>query len=321
YLAGWALLNLKRTRLAPWLLSASLTLAAGDVLYWSHQRFWHSDLRVTAVDVGQGAATLMELPGGKVILYDGGGFADNRFFDMGRLVIAPLLWSRKIATVDVLVLSHPNADHLNGLIYVARHFAVRELWTNGDANTTWGYRELINVCRERSIAVKTLDRSHGKFSFDPVALEILHPPARSREHADALDQEDRNDLSLVLRAAYGRTAFLLTGDITARAEAMLVQGAGDERLAGSVLFAPHHGSRTSSSPALIAAVRPAAVVISDGAGNRFGFPHPEVVARYRRAGSRVYCTGTHGAIVLYSDGQSVRIETFSGDRDEFTARP
>ena len=74
----------------------------------------------------------MELPGGGVLLYDGGGFSDNRLFDMGRRVVAPVLWRRKISTVDILVLSHPNADHLNGLIYIADHFNVRELWTNGD---------------------------------------------------------------------------------------------------------------------------------------------------------------------------------------------
>lgn len=317
YLVGWALLNLRKSRPVPWLLATVLVLAGGDALYWSYQRFWHKDLRVTAIDVGQGASTLMELPGGKVLLFDGGGFADNRLFDMGRRVIAPLLWGRKIATVDIMVLSHPNADHLNGLIYVARHFKVRELWTNGDVNDTWGYRELMDVCRRRSITVRSLVRSNEKRTVGAVAFEILHPPPH--ESGDTIER-GRNDLSLVLKATYGRTAFLLTGDITDHAEAMLVRLAGN-KLVSTVLFAPHHGSKTSSSAGLIAAVSPDSVVISDGAGNRFGFPHPEVIARYRAAGSRIYRTGVHGAIALRSDGNSVQIGTFAGNADATATRP
>ena len=105
----------------------------------------------------------------------------------------------------------------------------------------------------------------------------------------------------------GDTAFLLTGDIQARAESQLVQRVGIG-LASTVLFAPHHGSRTSSSPDLIAAVAPAVVVISAGAGNRFGFPHAEVTDRYRAAGSRILCTGIHGAISMRSDGKTVHVQ-------------
>jgi competence protein ComEC len=307
YLAGWALLNLRKATIAPWVLAAAIVLAAGDGLYWSYQRFWHRDLKVTAIDVGQGGCTLMELPGGGVVLYDGGGFSDNRLFDMGQRVVAPLLWRKKIATVDMLVLSHPNADHLNGLIYIARHFNVQELWTNGDANTTQGYGKLMTVCREQGIVVRTVDAGTPKTVVGPVTLAVLNPPAGFIGQADDIDQAYRNNGSLVVKAAMGETAFLLTGDIEAQAESQLVRQRGRE-LASTVLFAPHHGSRTSSSADLIAAVSPAVVVISAGAGNRFGFPHTEVTDRYRAAGSRILCTGTHGAIEMRSDGKTVHVQ-------------
>lgn len=308
YLAGWSLLNLGKARLAPWVLAAALITAGGDGIYWSYQRFWHRDLKVTAIDVGQGGATLMELPGGTEILYDGGGFSDNRLFDVGRQVVAPLLWRRKIATVDTLILSHPNADHLNGLIFVAGHFNVRELWVNGDANTTQGYKTLMAVCREKKILVRRLDADSLPVKMGGVSLTVLHPPADFIDAATAIDQQDRNNGSLVVKVAFGKTAFLLTGDIMADAESTLLRRA-DGNLASTVLFAPHHGSRSSSTPGLIQAVRPKTVVISSGAGNRFGFPHLDVTDRYRAAGCRILITATHGAITMRSDGSGVQIES------------
>ncbi|WP_319523751.1 DNA internalization-related competence protein ComEC/Rec2 [uncultured Desulfosarcina sp.] len=309
YLAGWSLLNLGKARFAPWVLAAALITAAGDGIYWSHQRFWHRDLKVTAIDVGQGGATLMELPGGTEILYDGGGFSDNNLFDMGRQVVAPLLWRRKIATVDTLILSHPDADHLNGLIFIARHFNVRELWFNGDANTTWGFKTLMAVCREKKISVRRMDADSLPVTIGAVILTVFNPPAGFVDALSATDQQDRNDGSLVIKAAFGQTAFLSTGDITAEAEFNMLRRT-DGNLASTVLFAPHHGSKSSSTPGLIQAVHPQTVVISAGAGNRFGFPHPEVTDRYRAAGCRVYCTGRHGAISMQSDGRRVSVRPF-----------
>ena len=311
YMAGWALFNLRSSRPARWVLAATLVVAAGDGIYWSHQRFWRSELEVTAVDVGQGSATLLELPGGTVFLYDGGGFADNRLFDMGQRVVAPLLWRRKIATVDVLILSHPNSDHLNGLIYIARHFDVGELWTNGDVNDTRGYRELMEVCRAKNIPVRQLDAGSPPRVVGATRLAVLHPPADFFDRSTVSGQNDRNNGSLVIQAGFGQTAFLLTGDIMTKAEKSLVERMGDE-LAGTVLFAPHHGSRSSNSQALIDAVQPSMAVVSAGAGNRFGFPHAEVLDRYRAAGSRIRITGTHGAIRMRSDGNTVLVDSFLG---------
>ena len=315
YLAAWCLLNLRQRRFVVWVLAAVLVAAVADGLYWGHQRFWHRDLRVAAIDVGQGGATLIELPGGKVVLMDGGGFADNRRFDVGERIVAPFLWRRKIGRVDILVLSHPNADHLNGLIYIARHFGVGELWTNGDVNTTVGYGALMDVCRQAGVTVRRVHAASAPAQFGDASLSILHPPPgffdASAKRGIEIDQDLRNGGSLVLKASFGDTAFLITGDITTPAERLMVRHQAT-RLDTTVLFAPHHGSRTSSSPELIRATRPAVVVISAGAGNRFGFPHDEVTARYRATGATILCTCTHGAVFLRTDGHDVTWDTVAG---------
>ena len=145
YIMIWALFNLKKGRpetseieksdfaekTARVLVTIVVLALVGDICYWLNVRFRNKDLRVTVIDVGQGSSTLLELPGGYCILEDGGGFYDNSVFDMGARVIAPFLWRKKIKTVDTLILSHPNSDHLNGLTYITRHFNVKRVWTNG----------------------------------------------------------------------------------------------------------------------------------------------------------------------------------------------
>ena len=239
------MLNLRKARVAPWVLAAALVVAVGDGFYWSYQRFWHGDLKVTAVDVGQGAAHSWNCPGEMCFSMTAAAFPTiaSSIWAGGR---GPGAVAQEIATVDILVLSHPNADHLNGLIYIAENFNVRELWTNGDANTTRGYGMLMAACRDKGIVVRRVHADTGDRVIGPVTLAVLHPDADFLSPPDGMDQGDRNNGSLVLKATLGETAFLLTGDIEARAEAQLVQRAEGD-LASTVLFAPHHGSRTSSS--------------------------------------------------------------------------
>ncbi|MDL1967985.1 MAG: DNA internalization-related competence protein ComEC/Rec2, partial [Deltaproteobacteria bacterium] len=118
---------------------------AADTCYWFYNRFWHDDLRITVIDVGQGSSALVEMPEGFNLLIDGGGFSDNSTFDIGERVIAPLLWRKKIKTIDTLILSHPNSDHLNGLLYIAENFNVKRVWANCDTADTIGYRKFMEI--------------------------------------------------------------------------------------------------------------------------------------------------------------------------------
>ncbi len=115
----------------------TVLMFSADVGYWTYQRYWRDDLRVTMIDVGHGNASLLEFPYGYNMLIDGGGFSDNRVFDVGASIVAPFLWQKKIRSIDSIVLSHPNSDHLNGLIYIAENFHVKNVWTNHDTANTF----------------------------------------------------------------------------------------------------------------------------------------------------------------------------------------
>jgi competence protein ComEC len=313
YLLGVALLNGiwgqgKRRRMAAVACGVILLAGVVDGAYWHHRRFGKETLRVTVLDVGQGSAALVQLPDGRCLLADGGGFYDNDIFDVGRYLVAPFLWRNKIRTVETLVLSHPNADHLNGLLYIADHFHVDQLWTSGETAETAGFDCLMETARREAIRVPAYPDLRR--SVDPAEpmVEILYPPIGFLERRLREDwRKDENNNSLVLKITYGDISFLFPGDIGKPAETELIKTAG-ARLRSTVLIAPHHGSRTSSSRVFLEAVDPEVIVISAGWKNRFHFPHPSVIKRYREIGARIYRTDLHGAIRMVTDGQGLLVE-------------
>lgn len=289
------------------LLGLTLVLAA-DVFCWTHHRFWHDDLRVTIIDVGQGSSALLELPKGPCMLVDGGGFSDNTIFDVGERIVAPFLWQKKIATVDTLVLSHANSDHLNGLLYIARNFNVKKIWCNHEPSNTFAYQEFLDIVEKNNIRLPVFEEVLKPRRINGASLSVLHPPIDFLENKPANSWRNINDNSLVLKVRYGRRAFLFPGDIMKKAEAELVREKKD-LLKSDILIAPHHGSKTSSTADFLRAVDPEAVVFSAGWRNRFGFPAQEVLERYENIGSRVIRTDLHGAVSIRTDGESLEIST------------
>jgi len=324
YLLAWALLDLWRRRpvlpagnafhhwrrwpLAAWAAGLALGCLGADALYWSYQRFWRNDLRMTVIDVGQGSAVLAEFPKGPVFLVDGGGFSDHSRFDVGAAVVAPLLRRKKILTVDTLVLTHADADHLNGLVFIAEHFNVGRLWANGQESASANYAKLMHIAGQKRIRTP-LPQIPRHQVINGVAVDLLYPPDGFLERSHRDPWRDPNNNGLVLKLTMGNAGFLIPGDIKAPAEAELVQSAGAQ-LAATVLVAPHHGSKTSSTPALIAAVNPRLTVASVGWRNRFHFPHPAVVQRLEQAGSRVLRTDMDGAVQIVTDGKRLRVVPF-----------
>jgi competence protein ComEC len=250
------------------------------------------DLRVTFLDVGQGDAALVEGPGGFVMLIDAGG-AINGSFDPGARVIGPILRRRGIDRIDLLVLSHPHPDHMNGLHHLLDRFEVRALWTAGDGGGNPEYDRLIARARARGVDLPE-PRSHAR---GPLTIEARGP---------LLDGAVRtppgvsvNDASLVVRLGFAGRWFLFTGDIEEQGEAELVGAATPgSPLNSDVLKVPHHGSRTSSSDDLLDAVAPQVAIASLGRRNRFGFPRAEVLARYASRGIELLRTDLHGAVMV-----------------------
>ena len=280
-----------------------------DAGYWLHYRLWHQDLRITIIDVGQGSAALLELPDGYTMLIDGGGFSDNSIFDIGARVVAPLLWRKRIKTIDTLILTHPNSDHLNGLIYIAEHFKVQYMWTNSETRDTLGYRKLMEVIARRGIVLPSFGHLPRKQIIRGVEINILYPPDGFLDKKGGDKWRNTNNNSMVIHVSLGSISFLFPGDIMAEAEKELVDISGTS-LASSVLLAPHHGSRSSSSALFLDRVAPRIVVISSGWKNSFKFPHTAVLKQYRRRGYQVFRTDTSGAITFITDGDQLTVEPF-----------
>lgn len=259
--------------------------------------------RITFLDAGQGDCALVELPSGKTILVDGGGTRDNRF-DLGRRVLAPYLWDRGISKIDLLVLSHPHPDHMNGLFSILRLFDVGEVWVHGLDTHLPGYDELVATMRERNIQQRTVSAGTPPTRIGEAELTVLHPrqgfTARSRKAFDA-----ENNRSLVVRMGLGGMSFLFTGDIGEEAERAIIRTGG--KLACDLLKVPHHGSRTSSSEAFLSRLRPGAAIISVGRGNTYRHPSEETVERLERSGARILRTDRDGAVIVTLRDGNMRV--------------
>jgi competence protein ComEC len=307
---GLLLLVVLRPPIKParWVLIALVAITVGDGIYWAYQRYWHADLRVTVIDVGQGSSTLVEFPGGETLLVDGGGYTDNRYFDVGQRIVAPFLRYRKIMRVDTVVLSHPNSDHMNGLVYVLAHFEPKELlWTGEGASTASFHRFYTEVVRS-GIEVPPFEQIDRRKRKGGVEMSILHPPVYDRRSPSFSPGGRNNDRSIVVCLKMGSCGILMPGDIETSAEEQLIECCTPD-LANLVLVAPHHGSRTSSSMRFLKAMHPEIIVISDGWMNRFGFPHPSVLERYHKLTKRIYRTDFHGAVILRTNGDRWRTQS------------
>jgi competence protein ComEC len=289
-----------------------LSLMAVDAAYWHYKVNHTNGLSVTYLDVAQGNSALLEMPGGKRMLIDGGGFSKDTF-DVGRFVIAPFLWSRKIRTIDYLVLTHPQADHMNGLRFIAKAFSVKEFWHSGAEADSNAFRELMSILRERGIKELRLPQLLERKVIEGVSFQILHPPPDARLPAAKEKRPDLNNFSIVLKAEFEGASFIFPGDVEAQAERGLAERA-EQLLSSDVLLAPHHGSRTSCTEVFLSRVRPRLCVISSGKEAAFGFPHKEAIERIKATGAVILRTDQEGAVEVSAIGNELKAETFSGKR-------
>jgi competence protein ComEC len=285
----------------PWaaiVVSLAIVALAADVGWWAWLRAAPGRLRVTFLDVGQGDAAVAELPDGRVLVVDAGGFPGGSF-DPGAAVVRPFLRTRKILRVEALVMTHPHPDHAAGLASLVGSAFPRELWWAGGAGRGLWWDALEAALDDAALPRRRLEAG----SVAPGGVDVLHPPA-------GWPSQPPNDASLTLRLAFGEVAILLAGDVEAKAEREMLAA---RRLArATVVKVPHHGGRTSSTRGFVATVAPAIAVVSVGAENRYGHPAPEVEARYRDAGTCWLCTDRCGAITLETDGRTLDVRSEAG---------
>src|SRR5579862_2677743 len=255
-----------------------------DAKYWFDDRYHSGELRVTFLSVGEGDAAVVRFPGARVMVIDAGSAWND--FDLGERIVARYLWANKIMHVDWLALSHPDQDHFGGFDFLARNLFPHEFWTVAVENHDAAYEHLLSTLYELKVPIERIDRSATSMDIEGVRLEALNPRATTAT--------SRNNASMVLRLEYEGISFLFTGDLEAPGEAALLEVS--PKLESTILKVPHHGSRSSSSAEFVEAAHPKLAVISLGYRNRFHFPAPEVVDRYRAEGARIMRTDEAGAI-------------------------
>jgi len=252
-----------------------------------------SGLRVAVLDVGQGLAVVLEA-NDRTLVYDTGAKFSERF-NAGEGIVAPYLRSRGIAVVDLLVVSHNDADHAGGARGLLNSIPVGRVMSGQAADLAL---EGVQPCR-RGVA----------WQWQDVRFEILAP-----EHSITVSD---NDASCVIAVSQADRTILLTGDITGKVERQLVR-AGLLPPDVDLLVAPHHGSNSSSTAEFISAVTPKHVVYSAGYNHHFGHPHAKVVARYREVGAEQWSTADAGAIVFdWPTDEKLRVETARQGRSRY----
>lgn len=275
--------------------------------------FGADELRVTFLDVGQGDAAVIETPSGKVIVVDGGGQPffpreawerRRKTYDVGERVLVPYLKYRGIRQIDYLVITHGDADHIGGLLAVAKQFPIRHVIRNFHLPGTRLEQELMAVLRENGARIHRVAMGSGWVLEPGVSWQFLNPVEKNGEGRKSASTN--NDSVVFLLTAYGRRV-LMTGDMEEEAEGRLTT----EWKAPSVdvLKVAHHGSRTSSNERWLDTIQPAMAVISVGRENRFGHPSPEVLERLKDRQILTWRTDHHGAITLLITRSGMKVET------------
>ena len=248
-------------------------------------------LEVHFLDVGQGDATLIVHPDVTVLI-------DTGRFD--RRDVVPSLRARGVSRIDLLVVTHPHADHIGQFDLVMGAFDVTEVWWSGSTSTSATFGRAL-AALEASDARYEEPRTGATTRVGPLTVDVLAPGS-----GDSLT--DLNNASIALRITFGAFALVTTGDAEAPSEARMIARVPD-RLAAQVLRLGHHGSSTSTTAAFLGAVAPQVAVYSASAGNQYGHPHTETVERIAAAGIPLYGTAEHGTVTLISDGVTFEVRT------------
>lgn len=273
-----------------WKILGMLALVAGFACFVAYQEASRIELTVAFLDIGQGDAIFIETPSGTQLLVDGGP-------DASVLEVLGTVLPFYDRSIDMLVVTNPDKDHIAGFIDVLDQYRVGTVLEPGTRSKTETYATLQDRIKKQEIQ-HLLAQSGMRFVLDrkhSIYMDIIYPD-RDVSHFSS------NDGSIIARLVYGETEVMLAGDATAKAEQFALENGSD--IKSDILKVGHHGSRTSTSEAFLIAVNPELAVISAGQNNSYGHPHMEVTDRLVQHSVPYLATAQEGTIILQSDGKT-----------------
>jgi competence protein ComEC len=254
-------------------------------------------LSVVFFDIGQGDAIFIETSKGNKILIDGG--PDSAILE--KLGESLPFWDR---TIDLIILTHPDSDHLAGLLEVLRSYKVKNILWTGILMDTADFKKWQELIKREEAEIY-LAQAGQKIIISPkIVLEVLHP----FENLAGKSFKNVNNTSIILKLDFGETSFLFTGDAYKSAEKELIGKGAD--IDSDILKIGHHGSKTSSAEEFIGQVSPEVAVISVGRNNRYNHPHPETLAVLEKYGINIFRTDSDGDVKIISNGKNYAISDF-----------
>jgi competence protein ComEC len=248
---------------------------------------------MTLLDVGQGLSAVVQTKNHTLVFDTGAKYSEQ--YDMGKAVVIPFLKHQAIKSIDSLVISHADNDHIGGAKSILEQMPVNRVLTSVPASLVQ-YAPV--ACQAGQVWI-----------WDQVLFEILSPPSGNK-----LTGENNN--SCVLKITSQQNSLLLTGDIEKNAEAWLIKHA-SKQLRSDVLVAPHHGSNTSSTLGFLQHVSPDFILIPAGYRNRFSLPHQAVLKRYQTINAMVFNTANEGALNVRLSSEKIEIESFRSKQRKY----
>ena len=274
-------------------LLAFLLLTLLELLFLS-SNFLPKKMLVTFFDIGQGDAIFIETPSGHQMLIDGG--PTNRVLE---------LLSKRMSyldhDIDVVLETHPDADHVTGLIPVLDRYTVSEIVTSVAKSDTDIFGDLLRHIDDEHAEVHVARRGDVIDFHDGAVVTVLYP-----DTGYIPKKGDTNDASVSVVLTYGEESFLLTGDLPTTEESKLIQDVLSRHV--TVYKAGHHGSKYSSGEQLLSYIRPEYSIISAGKGNKYGHPNPEAMTRLEKYSKEILSTIERGSITFMTDGRLLSVE-------------
>lgn len=283
-------------------IKATILILSAVLVVIIVQIFYPLDnIKVNFINVGEGDCILIEAPKKYNILIDGGG-TPRSTFDVGGKIVIPYLRRKGINKINLLVLTHPHLDHLEGLLPILREFKVDMVLDSGLICDISEYREFISIIKEKNIPYHQAKAGDNFIFSKYLEILLLNPIYTSNIY----NESDFNNASIVVKLFYKNSKFIFTGDIEETAEKRMLIW--QKNLKSDVLKVAHHGSSSSSSLEFVNEVDPIIAVISVGK-NHFGHPSPEIIERLEDKNIKVYRTDENGTIIIRTDGKEYWIRT------------